>query len=634
MHRVGALELEYARPHPDHPDLDALLPLEVELSPGPRAWTAPAEGEAGEVVSLGAPGSPVYVVDDAGLVAILGAVVRELHALGLYGVDVRPSPADFDPDDATDLRPADRDALGLVVRVGRVGRVRTIAAGDRVRSDWKIDNEIHTRIREGSPLQPGGIDDDATDLIDRRALEDYLHRLNRHPGRRVEAALSPAEEPGEVVVDYRVLEARPWYVYGQASNTGTERTDPWQFRFGATHRQLTDRDDILGIEYLMAGRDDVRAVSLRYAAPFFGSDRPDWMNERRGDPDWINWVPRDDIPWWGVDRMRWEVGFGWSESEASSAATQLNLANDEIRSRSFLVDGRLVYEAFQYRNFFVDVWGGLRFRQLRVRNRTSRQLGEAELVLPRVGVHAERRSLLSNLGIDLSVTGQLNRISPANRAALGRSATDDGYGFFDFSLVWSTYLEPYVNPAAWRDPSTHWSSTLAHEIAVLLRGQLTFDDDRLIPQANGTIGGLYSVRGYPQATAVGDQLVVTSFEYRFHVPRILPVRRQALDLPLVGDFRLSPQQVYGRPDWDLVFRAFVDFGSTRRNARSRVGTGTPERHQTLVGAGVGAELQIGAHLRASLDWATALKDENRGPTAGSTVDVGDSEFHVLFSILY
>ena len=167
-----------------------------------------------------------------------------LHDAGYYGVDVRPATRDFDLVEIRDLRTEGRAALTLEIRIGRVGQVRTIATGDRVKSDWKIDNEIHERIRLSSPLQPASVgDEDATDLLDRRALEDYLHRLNRHSGRRVEAALSPGEEPGEVVLDYRVLETKPWFVYGQASNTGTNRTSLWQQRYGFSHRQLTDRDD-------------------------------------------------------------------------------------------------------------------------------------------------------------------------------------------------------------------------------------------------------------------------------------------------------------------------------------------------------------------------------------------------------
>ena len=47
----------------------------------------------------------------------------------------------------------------------------------------------------------------------------------------------------------------------------------------------------------------------------------------------------------------------------------------------------------------------------------------------------------------------------------------------------------------------------------------------------------------------------------------LPISRRPLRLPGIGDFRVTPQQVYGRPDWDLMFRTFLDVG---RAIRSRL----------------------------------------------------------------
>ncbi len=630
--RIGTLELEYAREHPSQPSLTDVTPITLELRRTDVGWDAPREGEPSETVEVGGPNSPVLDLEALGLARVLGALVGRLHELGLYGIDVRPSDLDFDLENERDLRPPGRDDLTIVVSVGRISQVRTIAVGDRVKGDWKIDNEIHTRIRESSPLQPAGVvDEDATDLLDRRALEDYLFRLNRHSGRRVEAALSPGQEAGEVVLDYRVLESKPWYAYAQVTDTGTRRTNPWQTRLGYTHRQLTERDDILSIDWLNVGFDDVNALNARYQAPFFGRERPAWMSRRRGDPQWIEWLPREDIPWWGVDRLRWELNFGMSKSQAGRSATQVGLANDRVTSTQYRVGGRFIYEAFQHRNFFLDLFAGLSIRDLSVENRTAALTGDVVLVVPQVGIHGERINQISNLLFDLSAEGQTSDIDLDDLDALGRDAADEKYAILNFNFGYSTFLEPLLRPEQWRDPSTQSSSTLAHEISIGLRGQYGFDY-RLIPQSNGAIGGLYSVRGYSQSVGVGDTIAIGSFEYRFHVPRALPVVREPLRLPLIGDFRAAPQQVYGRPDWDLVLRAFVDVGRAVRNNRSEVSAGASEVNQTLVGVGVGADLQIRSNFRARIDWATALTNTN-GNIANGT-DVGQSEIHVLFSILY
>ncbi len=633
VYRVGALELGYDTPRSEQPALDGLLPLEVELRRTELGYAAPREGDDVEMVSIGGPESPVVALEVSGLARVLGALVARLNEVGVYGVDVRPAETDIDLASEQDLRAADRTALALVVHTGRIAQIRTIAIGDRIKSDWKIDNTLHEEIRLDSPLQPVGEGiEGTTDLLDRRQLEDYLYRLNRYGGRMVEAALSPGEKPGDVVLDYRVLESKPWYVYAQATNTGTDRTNPWQSRFGFTHNQVSNRDDSFSVEYLNAGLEDVNGLNARYEAPFFGARRPDWMDRRKGDPGWIGWFPREKLPWWGVDRLRWGVDFGWNRSKAGRDSTFNGLDNDPVRSTQFDGGGHLSYEAFQHRDFFIDVVGGLAASHLRIENDISGGTGEALLVLPRLGLHAERINQLSTLTFDTAVQGQVNSIDEGDRESLGRAETTEHYATLDFNLGYSAFLEPLLRPEAWRDPSNQLAATLAHELSLGVRGQYGFDY-RLIPQASQTLGGLFSVRGYDQSVAVGDTVVLGTFEYRFHLPRALPISRRPLKLPLIGDFRVAPQQVYGRPDWDFMLRAFVDAGrAVRTNASGNEPLSDAEVNQTLVGAGFGAELVFRSNLRVRADYAFALKKTNGD--INNPASVGDSALHVLFSLLY
>jgi len=619
--------------HPDQPSLEELLPIEVELIETEFGWAAPRADETRTLKIVGGPESETIRLEASGLARMLRAIVAALHEAGLYGVDVRPSSNDIDLEREADLRPEGRTVLALRVTVGHIKQIRTVALGDRITSDWKINNELHRRILEDSPLQATGVtDENDTDLLDRHELEDYLFRLNRHSGRRVEAALSPAEEAGGIVLDYRVLESKPWYVYAQVANTGTRRSNAWQTRLGVVDRQFTDRDDVLSIEYLNAGLEDVNGLRARYQAPFFRAKRPDWMNRRKGDSSLLDWIPREKIPWWGVDRLRWEIDFGWGKSRADRSSTFQGLANDDVTSDQFQYGGRFIYEAWQHRDFFVDFWGGLRLRDSSVRNQQAGDSrAKALFVIPVAGIHAERINQLSSFGLDLSIQGSVSTVDDRDLDGLGRDGTDDQYAILDFNLGYSAFLEPLLFPEAWRDPSTHRSSTLAHEIAIGIRGQYAFDY-RLVPQASLTIGGLYSVRGYDQSVAVGDSVIIGSLEYRFHVPRAFPVAREPLRVPFIGNFRAAPQQVYGRPDWDLTLRTFLDVGRSIRNDTSNGQAGPNEINQTLVGAGVGAELLLKSNFRARIDWATALKG-TKGDISNPT-EVWDNEIHVLFSILY
>jgi hypothetical protein len=213
----------------------------------------------------------------------------------------------------------------------------------------------------------------------------------------------------------------------------------------------------------------------------------------------------------------------------------------------------------------------------------------------------------------------------------------------------SHFLEPLLYPKAWRDPSTPRTSTLSHELSLGLRGQYAFDY-RLIPQVSQIVGGQYSVRGFEQAVAVGDSVFIGSLEYRFHIPRMLPIRRKPLDLPVIGDFRVTPQQPYGRPDWDLVFRAFIDVGKSVRN--DRLAGNSTELNQDLVGVGVGLEFIFKGRLRARVDWGRGIYQsidchevlpdpDTQLPTAQNSCILAKQaepnpagELHFLFSLMY
>jgi hypothetical protein len=355
------------------------------------------------------------------------------------------------------------------------------------------------------------------------------------------------------------------------------------------------------------------------------------MDRRKGDPAWLAWFPREKLPWLGVDRLRWGVDFGWNRSISGRDSTVQGLDNDPVRSTQFDAGGHLTYELFQHRDFFVDLIGGLGLSNLEIENDISGIRGEAVLVKPRIGLHAERITQLATFTADTSVQGQVNEIGDGDLEALGRADTDERYATLDFNLGYSAFLEPLLRPEAWRDPSNELAATLAHEMSLGFRGQYAFED-RLIPQASQTLGGLYSVRGYDQSVAVGDTIVLGTFEYRFHLPRALPISRRPLRLPLVGDFRVAPQQVYGRPDWDLMLRAFVDAGHAIRSDSSIDSISDVEFDQTLVGSGVGAELVFRSNLRLRADYAFVLKDTNG--KLDNPAKVGDSALHVLFSLLY
>jgi hemolysin activation/secretion protein len=138
---------------------------------------------------------------------------------------------------------------------------------------------------------------------------------------------------------------------------------------------------------------------------------------------------------------------------------------------------------------------------------------------------------------------------------------------------------------------------------------------------------LYSVRGYPESVAAGDTVVIGTAEYRLHIPRLFAVNP---DPPMLfGEpFRWAPQQPYGRPDWDLIARAFIDVGQTINNRKQ-----TFEVDQRLVGVGAGIELQFRRNLNVRVDYGVALEDVKLFP-AGTRVDEGDGRLHFVGTLLF
>jgi hypothetical protein len=634
---VSQFTLRYRQPHPDQPPLGPLLPRTLQLGVTPSGFIAPSPDGPVTRVQIGKVGPPLpYHASAIGSVA--ASLLAALQQQGLLGLYVEPDPNDIDIQKERDLRGEGDTQLNLVISIARVRALRTVASGDRIETEWRIDNNAHRRIRRGSPIQPTGADSDETlDLVDVDALDDYLFRLNRHPGRRVDAALAPAEDGTGISLEYLITESKPWYVYAQVANTGTQAGGEWQQRFGFVHNQLSDRDDSLTFNYFRAGLNQSNGVSFSYQAPWFDSNRPWWWGTPEEGPSWLSWWDRSQWPWFGSDRLRWSVWGHYLGYESQIDLSAAGLGKEDVHGTDWDLGGGLIYNFFQHRDFFVDAFLQIDARNVAVDNQAAVSSASRFFLLPRIGLEAERVNPVSSFFATVSFEGNVlpSKETPVAEGgdpargidALGRADPDSAWYLLRGAAGLTQYLEPLFNASAWEDPSTELSSTLAHEVAFSARGQYAFGH-RLIPQAEQVLGGLYSVRGYEQSAAAGDNVIIGSFEYRFHLPHSLPVDREPMQLPLLGDFRVSPQQVYGRPDWDFILRAFVDTGYSSSNHRTNPQL---ERSEFLLGTGVGAELSIRNNFRARFDWGVALQSTK---STVHPVDAGDDAFHLLFTVLY
>lgn len=598
---VSQVILEYDLAHPEHPSLRPLMDrVYVDLAETAEGYVAASDGAAATAVHLvDLPLLEQNAFSGSAILQMSQRVVDDFHTQGFTGINVRPHPEDID-ETARDVRPEGITVLRMVVRIGVVTELRTIASGSRVPQGDRMNNPKHQRLAQRSPVQPSASDDpEQKNLMNKEVLDNYISWLNRHPGRRVDAAVSPGSEAGGVALDLLVTEERPWLAYVQGSNTGTQQTEEWRYRFGFSHHQLTGNDDILSLDYITGGFDATHAVVATYEAPLFD-----------------------------LERTRVRVNGFWSQY----SATDVGFAGEVFTGKEWYAGADLIQNVFQDKELFIDVYVGVQWQHDETTNAILAQEGRADFFLPRVGAKLERdtkeSSTVAFAEFEINLPGVadtkdtemifLGRDLLGPSGDLGAVATD--FKRLKFDARQSFYLEPILWADKYNDPTTPQSSTLAHEAYFAIRGQ--WSPDRLVPQFERTVGGLYSVRGYPESVTAGDTVLIANAEYRLHVPRLFglePDPRTLFGKP----FRHAPQYVYGRPDWDLIFRGFFDYGKVYNTDRRSF-----ETDFDLMGAGGGVELLYRRNVNVRMDWGMALEPLDGRVTSGS------QQIHIVATLLY
>ncbi len=591
---VGSYVIRYAVDHPQLPAAEDILETEIELGRVPDGFVRPREGIPTERFRLGDVAlMPLERYYASAIIAVTEQVVREFNRRGIIGVRVQVNPDEIFGDSILaleDYREPGQTSLSLDVHIGTVSDVRTLASGGRVATADRVNSSVHSRIRKNSPVQPLSSDageDAQADLVRKDLLDDYVLRLNRHPGRRVDLAVSAGERPGDVVLDYLVTENKPWYAYVQVSNTGTEETNEWRQRAGFINYQLTGNDDILAVDFITAAFDETNAFIASY-----------------------------DFPLPFMEKTRVKVYGNWNEFTASD----IGLARENATGDGWAVGVEAVHNVARMEKWFIDAGVGVRFQNVSNTNETFDITGEEDFILPYAIVRAERNTAVSTARAALILEGQVASVDPEELENLGRIFADDKWIVLKWDTAGSIFLEPLLAPTAWEDPSTPASSTLAHELYGAFFGQYAFDY-RLVPTAEQTAGGMFTVRGYDESITAADTVLIANLEYRFHLPRALGIDP---DPPQVfgRSFKVAPQQVYGQPDWDLILKGFVDVGQTINSEKLSF-----EEDETLVGTGIGAELQLLRNVNVRLDWGYVLSD-------AAEQEVGDNRLHFLASLFF
>lgn len=591
---VSEIRFAYPLSHEDLPELEELGSISVLLGQLAEGYVAPREGVPLVVVDIRSiAGEDPVVVYGSALASINNAVRDALESrYGMIGHLVTPDAREIAyRTTQEDLRDDGDNELTIFIWRAAVGDVRTVARGDRLVPDVEdletapeesnVNRPEHQRLRDRISLKPG-------DLLTRERVDETVYQLNRHPGRKADVAIAPSDVPGDVVVDYVITEPKPWTAYVAVSNTGTESTDEWRERFGFMHRQLTGRDDVLRLDYITSWFDETNAFLASYE---FDAG---YNNRLKLFGNWSEYTARD-------------VGLGF----------------ENFKGESYALGAEFRRNVWQDGPKFIDLIAGVRYEHINVENQILLLEGTEEFLLPTIGVRYQKNTPLHNAYADLMLEvnwGSVVGTDELDVARLGRFGADENFTILKGQLNHSFYLDPYIDPEGFRGEKGRDEMQLAHELALSLRGQWTFNS-RLAPNFESVAGGAYSVRGYPESSAVGDDAIIGTLEYRYHLGRSTPISTETTTLFGQG-FRSSRTQPFGSADWDLILKGFLDVARVSPNDAPFF-----ERAETLVGAGVGVEAQIRSNLTLRLDYGMAFTPLGVGTSR--TVDVGDSRLHFL-----
>lgn len=610
---IDRFEFSYGLEHPDLPPLDLLQQITIRVSRDAGVLRDRAAGST-ESLALGAvpPGSRF---DATVLRKIAQEVVRWYNRRGLSGVWVAYTDLESSADGLVDNRPTDSRAARIVVWASQISEVRTLARGKRFRPENSINNRKHRKIVSRSPLHASTPDGKPGSLFSKDVLGDYLYGLSLHPGRRVEASIASAGDPGKVVLDYLVNEARPWQVYTQFNNYGTDGTGLYRGRLGFQDTQLTNHDDILSVDLI--------------STPDFGTYGA-FVSYR--------------IPLWRPAKLLARVYGSYGDFLANDTTIEPG-RGIELRyiGKNWVGGLEFSNQLMFWRDLQLVTICGANFNHYGIQqiiNESRLTAGSSNFLVPFLGTTLSRSftwgALSAGVRFDQTVGDFANLDTTTGIPTLGRRGADPEWTSARWNVNGTVYLDQLF--------SRSLETPLAHEVSLRLKGRSLLRGKRLIPHEQEPLGGALSIRGYPESILSADEFVAATVEYAYHIPRALKPGPEGRLYR--WPFKWRPKQPGQNPDWDLVLRAYYDYAYRSVSPAPPIGNQPPtatedlayiDRSFGIAGTGVGISLLVKQNFSLRVDYAmslTELRDDEQLPGQEIILPKGNKEVYVLTSFTW
>lgn len=573
---VDRFEFSYGLSHPSLPPLEELKNLTVRSTRDGMVFRAPAASGAENLVLGTIPEGSRF--DGDSLRGIAQEVVRWFNRRGLFGVWVSYTDLEASSSGLVDNRAAGNRTAHLVIWASQISEVRTLARGKRIKPEASINNRKHRGIISHSPLHPGDNPDQPGSLFNQAVLDEYLHGLSLHPGRRVEASIASAGEPGKVVLDYLVNESKGWQIYSQINNYGTDATGTFRARLGYQDNQFTNHDDIFNFDLISSVDIKTYGSFISYRIPIF---RP--------------------------ARLLVRVYGSYGDFLANDATLQ----NLRFAGKNWLGGFEFSNQATLWKEWQLVTILGANYDHYGIQSLIGQSLlvaGYSNFLVPFVGTTLSRDAgwwaLSGGVKIDNTVGNLANLNTTTGITALGRIGADANWTSLRWNLTGTLYLESL------RNHSTATSFPQVHEFTLRFKGRELLRGKRLIPQEQEPIGGALSVRGYPESVLSADKFITASAEYVYHLPHGLKPGEPGNFWK--WPFKWRPTKAGQSPDWDLALRAFYDYGYRQvtpgPSDDPTAILSLTDRSLTMAGAGAGVALVVKQNFTMRCDYGVALNE--------------------------
>jgi len=399
-------------------------------------------------------------------------------------------------------------------------------------------------------------------ILDYERVEKSIKAINKHPDREAKAVLLPGKDKASTDLLVKVEDTHsPWHFGVDYNNRGTDYTGKNRFGFSIRNTNLLGNDEMLSARVQVGKNiDEVYAGVIDYNFRIFNRDtRLGFYGLHShadiGGPFQII-DPRGKATMWGVyvKQPLFDQDFG--------EPTLFNLSSVGIVG----LDSASVHN---------EILG--------------QETSHDELRMVKAGISFDEEDSLGRTFINHEIKiGVADFLGSMDEHDVSASRLDSGAKFTKYTSSFNR-----VN----RLP---FSTMLVSSFRV----QLT--DNPLVNSEQLSLGGVDSIRGFPENEYLADYGWISSFELR--MPAFL--------IPSQFKVPFSTNGISLRDS--LQFVGFVDFG-TGYLKQARVGE---MEKKSLIGAGFGLRYEFNDHLRGKIDIGFPMGKEEPSDGASSKVHVG------------